>query len=481
MLFNSISYFIFFPIVVILYFHLQHKYRCSLLLIAGCIFYMWFLPKYILILALLIAIDFFAALLIERSDKNRKKIYLTISITSTCLVLFVFKYFNFFSSNITALAQFLNLKYSAHIFEIALPVGLSFHTFQSLAYVIEVYRGKQKAEKNFSIYALYVLFFPQLVAGPIERPYNLLPQLKKEQRFSIANFFMGLEFIIKGLLKKVVIADHVAEIVNQVYGDPFSYTGTPLIIATVLFSIQIYCDFSGYTDIAIGSAKILGIDLMKNFNHPYLAMGIADFWKRWHISLSSWFRDYLYIPLGGSRVDKLSRLYLNIFIVFTVSGLWHGAKWTFIIWGILHGIYWIIEDYGKRLFSGNHLASSIFKLHIIKISSIGVTFSLVCFSWIFFRANGLSDAIHIATNLFNFSAGFNFSLSTFKFGFIEFNTILIILALTLLKYFLQECFPTRISNLKNNISFVRVYYSFQLSLVCLFWVRNSESFIYFQF
>lgn len=405
MLFNSIEFILFFPTVVSLYFLLPHKYRWGLLLSASCIFYMAFIPIYILILFLTILVDYWAAIYIERSHGRIKDIYLIISIISTCMILFAFKYFNFFNSNFVAIASFFHLHYPIPALQIILPIGLSFHTFQSLSYVIEVYKGNFKPETNFGIYALYVMFFPQLVAGPIERPQNLLHQFYDEHRFEYLRVTNGLKLIVWGIFKKVVIADRLAALVNHIYQQPTGYTGMPLVIATIFFAYQIYCDFSGYSDIAIGSAQVLGFKLMQNFNRPYFSKSIAEFWKRWHISLSTWFRDYLYIPLGGNRVSAF-RWKVNIFITFLVSGLWHGANWTYVIWGGLNGMYIILSNVlapirnKLEVFLGLHDHR-----HFHNVIKILITFSLTCFAWVFFRANNLREALYIIghsiTGLFN--------------------------------------------------------------------------------
>jgi alginate O-acetyltransferase complex protein AlgI len=304
MLFNSIDFLIFFPAVTILYFLLPHKFRWSLLLVSSCVFYMFFIPKYIIILAFTITIDYFAGIFLEKIKEDKRRIFLIISIISNIGILFVFKYFNFFNFNIHKVAEFLHWNYSFEGLKIILPIGLSFHTFQSLSYIIEIYIGKQKAEKNFGIFALYVMFYPQLVAGPIERPQNVLHQFHEKHSFDFEQLVDGLKIILWGLFKKVVIADRLSLFVNQVYGNPESHKGIQFIIATIFFGFQIYCDFSGYSDIAIGSAKVMGFKLMVNFNRPYLSKSISEFWTRWHISLSSWFRDYVYIPLGGNRAAR---------------------------------------------------------------------------------------------------------------------------------------------------------------------------------
>lgn len=401
MLFNSFEFLIFFPVVTALYFLLPHKYRWLLLLVASCYFYMAFIPVYILVLAALILIDYFMGLLIEGSEGERRKMFLIISILSTCLVLFVFKYFGFFNVNLTALAGFLGWNYSVNTLNLILPIGLSFHTFQSLSYVIEVYRKKQKAEHNFGIYALYVMFYPQLVAGPIERPYNMLHQFYEKHDFDYQNAVDGLKMMLWGLFKKVVIADRLALFVNQVYNNPADFQGVSFIVATIFFTFQIYCDFSGYSDIAIGAAKVMGFRLMTNFDLPFFSRSIGEYWKRWHISLSSWFKDYVYIPLGGNRVSK-QRWCFNILTVFLISGFWHGANWTYIIWGGLHGFYYIFGSITKNVREKFVNAVRLYKISKIHHAiQIAVTFCMVSFSLIFFRANSIADAFYIVGHLFS--------------------------------------------------------------------------------
>ena len=400
MLFNSFHFLVFFPVVTTLYFLLPHRHRWALLLTASCYFYMAFIPQYILILFVTITVDYFAGIGLESVQGSRRRWVLLASIAANVGMLGFFKYFNFANENIAALANFIGWNYPIENLAIILPIGLSFHTFQSLSYTIEVYRGNQKAERHFGYLALYVLFYPQLVAGPIERPQNILHQLHEEHRFEYQRVTDGLKWMAWGMFKKVVVADRMALFVNPVYDSPRDFQGPALVFATIAFAIQIYCDFSGYSDIAFGSAQVMGIRLMKNFQHPYFATSISEFWRRWHISLSTWFRDYVYIPLGGNRAGT-RRMAINLLITFLISGLWHGANWTFVIWGGLHGLYvvlnnlveprWIrLRDLGfaKRLPSAFDAASLL------------TTFGLVCFAWIFFRAANISDALYIAGNLF---------------------------------------------------------------------------------
>jgi alginate O-acetyltransferase complex protein AlgI len=397
MLFNSWQFLIFFPVVTILYFAFPYRLRWFLLLVASCIFYMAFIPVYILILAFTIVIDYFAGLIIDAAEGRRRKIYLLISIVSNVGILAVFKYYAFINENLAALASLLHWNYSLRTLSIILPIGLSFHTFQAMSYTIEVYRRHQKPERNFGIYALYVMFYPQLVAGPIERPQNLLHQFYEKHQFDYQRVTDGLKLMLWGLFKKVVIADRLALFVDNVYNQPTNYVGAALIVATIFFAFQIYCDFSGYSDIAIGAAQVMGFRLMTNFNRPYHARSITEFWKRWHISLSTWFRDYLLFSLGGNRTRW--RFNLNLFITFLISGLWHGAKWTFVIWGALNGFYLLCSIWTKNIRARLVRAAGLQGTRLHKFIQVALTFALVCFAWIFFRANSLADALYIITHM----------------------------------------------------------------------------------
>jgi len=404
MLFNSFEFAIFFLVVTTLYFTLPHNLRWLMLLIASCTFYMFFVPVYILILFGTIIIDYFAGIFIEKSVGKKRKFLLIISLVSNIGILAFFKYYNFFIDNFNTLFEFFHWNYSLDLLKIILPIGLSFHTFQAMSYTIEVYRGNQKAERHFGIYSLYVMYYPQLVAGPIERPQNLLSQFHTKHKFNPGLFSNGLKQMLIGFFKKMVIADNIAQYVNQVYDNPSHYEPITIVIATMFFAIQIYCDFSGYSDIALGASRIMGIELMQNFKAPYRAVGISDFWSRWHISLSTWFKDYLYIPLGGNRVGQF-RLLFNVFVVFIVSGFWHGANWTFIIWGALHGSYTLIEIMLKKYWS---LKTQVGFSHGIKLKINNMytkwgfqinrlfVFYLVCLAWIFFRAETVTKALFIA-------------------------------------------------------------------------------------
>jgi D-alanyl-lipoteichoic acid acyltransferase DltB (MBOAT superfamily) len=417
MLFNSAEFcLLFFPLVTGLYFLLPHRCRWLLLLTASCWFYMAFVPLFILILAFTIAVDFVAGIAIEESTGPRRRAYLVGSIVANVGVLAVFKYWDFLNGNLTSLFGAAGLAYHVPKLEewtlfgllpagMVLPIGLSFHTFQSLSYTIEVYLGHQRAERRFGVFALYVMFYPQLVAGPIERPANLLNQLNAgdghgiRSRYDHARVVWGLKQMLWGFFKKLVIADRCGVVVDQVYGDVDGYGAASLLLATYLFAFQIYCDFSGYTDIALGAARVMGFDLMVNFRTPYRSASISEFWGRWHISLSSWFRDYLYIPLGGNRVVRW-RWHLNLLIVFLVSGLWHGASWTYVIWGALHGMYLVLALLCAQLRARVEAFTGLAARPTLKrMLNVLLTFHLVVLAWVFFRANKVQDAFTLYERL----------------------------------------------------------------------------------
>jgi len=395
MLFNSFTFLIFFPVVATIYFVIPHRLRWAWLLAASCYFYMAFIPVYILILFFTIAIDYVAGILIENAEGGRRKSLLVMSIVANVGVLAVFKYFNFLSGNARAVADVFNLPYDFAPLDFILPIGLSFHTFQAMSYTVEVYRGRQRAERHLGIYSLYVMFFPQLVAGPIERPQNLLHQFHERHAFDYDRVTNGLRRMAYGLFLKVVIADRLAGYVNPVYNDAGSYKGLTFVVATIFFAFQIYCDFAGYSYMAIGSAEVMGFRLMRNFNRPYLARSVSEFWGRWHISLSTWFRDYVYIPLGGNRVSR-RRWYLNLLITFFLSGLWHGANWTFVIWGSLNGVYLVASLIAMQFRESIARAARVAAHPRVRaVWGVLFTFALTCLAWVFFRAPSLDDALYI--------------------------------------------------------------------------------------
>lgn len=404
MLFNSIDFLIFMPIVVVVYFIIPNKVKHIWLLLASYYFYMCWNAKYILLILASTIATYASGLLIEtikRADYGeiQKKWVMAGSLVFNLGVLFYFKYVNFTLGTLSHVLAKIHIELNTPVFDVILPVGISFYIFQALGYTIDVYRDEICAEKNFFRYALFVSFFPQLVAGPIERSKNLLKQLAVPKKFSFENAREGLLLMLWGYFLKIVLADRIALFVDTVYGDYTTYGGVYLIVATIFFAVQIYCDFSGYSTIAMGVAKILGIELMENFDAPYLSTSVADFWRRWHISLTSWFKDYLYIPLGGSRKGKVHK-YINKMIVFLISGLWHGASLSFVAWGCLNGVYQVI---GEMLQPIRDKMVSLLRLNRKSlghklISAVG-TFVLVDFSWIFFRAKGFLESFKIIKSL----------------------------------------------------------------------------------
>ncbi len=395
MLFNSVHFLFFLPIFVGLYYVSPQKFRWVLIFVASCYFYMAFVPKYILILFLIIVVDYFAALEIERTNNRNKLFFLIASLTANIAVLFFFKYFNFFNDNLVTVFSFFGKEFHPLNLNVILPIGLSFHTFQSMSYTIEVYRGKQKAERHLGYFANYVLFFPQMVAGPIERYDRLGEELKQDHKPVYQNFSDGFKLILFGLFIKMTIADNIAPYVNQIYLEPLKYSSAEVLLSVFLFSFQIYADFYGYSTIALGSAKLLGINIMDNFKTPYLSKSVSEFWSRWHISLSNWFRDYLYIPLGGNRL-KIPRWSINILIVFLISGLWHGASWTFVVWGALHGLTLLIEKYFSKIFKFEMKSEWCFLNVLLALK----TFVITSFIWIFFRAENFQKVKDIFIAVF---------------------------------------------------------------------------------
>lgn len=400
MLFNSLQFLIFFPIVVAVYYLIPRKIRTYWLLAASYYFYMCWNAKYVLLLLFSTIVTYMSGILLEKcpqgdEGKRHRKLCVAVSFILNLSILFVFKYLDFGIESLNQVLSHLHIELNAPTFDLLLPVGISFYTFQALGYTVDVYRGEIYAEKNFFRYALFVSFFPQLVAGPIERSKNLLRQLDKPAHLTFDRFRDGFLLMLWGYFLKVVLADRIAVFVDTVYGDIETYTGVYLIVATLLFAIQIYCDFAGYSVIAMGAAKILGISLMENFNSPYLASSVAEFWRRWHISLSTWFRDYLYIPLGGNRKGKI-RKYVNLMITFGVSGLWHGANWTYVIWGLLNGTYQIIGDI---LTSAKKKTVGLLGIKEDSLSHkclrVVTTFLLVDLAWVFFRASTVFEALRI--------------------------------------------------------------------------------------
>lgn len=418
--FNSIQFLIYFPIVAAVTFLIPFRFRWAFLLVASYYFYMSWNPALVFLILFTTAVSYAAGLWMEKTEDKKKRKLLMVTTLVACLgVLFFFKYFNFLSLSVTGILQAFRLPIEDFTLDLLLPVGISFYTFQTLSYVIDVYNGNIKAEHHFGYYALFVSFFPQLVAGPIERPENLLPQLHTEQHFTEDNFIAGMRHVLAGFVKKVVVADTLAPFVNAVYNDAAATANAPaIIIATFLFTFQVYCDFSGYTDIAVGCARIMGFRLMENFKMPFSSRSIHEFWERWHISLTSWFRDYIFYPMAMSKkLTRFSRKLAKktgnrnlgimlpqcfaLFMTFLLSGLWHGAAWTFVLWGAMHGFYQVLErltDKKRKAFWEKRGVSPDNKL--FAFYQMVVTFLLCNFALISFRANSVQDLGLLMKNLF---------------------------------------------------------------------------------
>ncbi len=401
MLFNSEAFLFFFPTVVILYYLIPHRWRWLLLLLSSYVFYMWWEVSYILLIWLSTLADYYSGLKMgSLPDKQQRKKYLYLSLFVNLGMLGVFKYFNFFSGNVNTLAESFGSNWQLEYSELLLPVGISFYTFQTLSYSIEVYRGNVKPEKHLGKFALYVAFFPQLVAGPIERAQRFLPQLQEKVRLNTQRIKTGLRLITWGLFKKVVIGDRLAYYIEPVFDNSTEYQGWQIVIAACGFAFRVYCDFSGYSDIAIGAARIFGYDLMQNFRQPFHAHSMREFWRRWHISLSTWFKDYVYIPLGGNRVTRW-RWYYNLIIVFVAVGFWHGANWTFICFGLLHAVYILLESWLQPLNELFEKVTGLKKLPRLNYTrKVIQTFILFSFSFVFYRANNVSDSFILMGQIF---------------------------------------------------------------------------------
>jgi alginate O-acetyltransferase complex protein AlgI len=476
MLFNSLEFALFLPIVFVLFwFAAGGKTRLQnfILLVSSCVFYMFLIPEYILILFLAIVIDYFAGIWLERTTGNKRKWLLWLSIISTCLILFVFKYYNFFISNTNTIASLIGWNYSIEALQIALPIGLSFHTFQSLSYVIDVYKGEQKAEKDFLTYSVYVMFFPQLVAGPIERARSLFPQFHAPKTFNLALASDGMRQILWGLFTKCVIADNCAIHVDNVFNDYTNYQGSTLWVGAILFTFQIYGDFSGYSNMALGTAKLFGFRLMQNFNYPYFSRDIAEFWRRWHISLTTWFRDYVYKPLGGNKRGMFVTV-RNTFIIFLVSGFWHGANWTFIFWGLVNALYFLpLLLLGLNRRYTNTVAEGRTLPNFREFASMSFTFLLATVAWVFFRASDVPTAFGILKGMFNPSV---LSMPAIR----DWVLVLLILVFVIIEWrgrSLEHALDVATRSAFER----RMIYAFVFLLLFFFGVYNENQFIYFQF
>ncbi len=482
MLFTSIHFLIFFPIVVALYFSIKYKYRWILLLVSSYYFYMSWKAEYVILLLISTFVVYFSALYMDRvKSLAKRRFFLGLSLFTNLGLLFAFKYFNFFSDSLRDFLRLFSIQFPSLALNVLLPLGISFYTFQSLSYAIDVYNKKIKPEKHIGIFAVYVSFFPQLVAGPIERAGNLLPQFFEKHSFNYKQATGGLKLMLWGFFKKIVVAERLAIVVNAVYSNPTDYTGVPLILATVFFAFQIYYDFSAYSDIAVGAAQVMGFRLMDNFKRPYSSRSLREFWRRWHISLSSWFRDYVYIPLGGNRV-KVSRLYVNLSIVFLLAGLWHGADWTFIFWGALHGFYLVFSLITKNIRGKVNARIGLTRFPKIHMFfQILVTFILVNIGWIFFRANSFSDAIYIFIHMFS---GWGLGFSGIFLGSMGMRNLIpasILIVFVWFVHMLQGHKGMR-QFLSDKPTLVRwSVYLVIIFAIILFGVFEAKEFIYFQF
>lgn len=486
MLFNSIEFFLFFILVVPFYFILPQKYRWFFLLLGSYYFYMSWRAEYGLLLLVCTLINYICGRLIaETNNTSQKKFLLGFALVTSLGLLFAYKYADFSNESLRAILNFFGKSYDIPRLNILLPMGISFFTFQTLSYTIDVYRKQIKAEKHFGIFALYVSFFPQLVAGPIERSTHLLNQFYEEHSWDSERTISGLKYIAWGLFKKIVVADRLAIYVDTIFNNVHQYHGLSLLFAVYFFAFQIYCDFSGYSDIAIGIGKILGFRFMRNFNFPYSSQTITEFWRRWHISLSTWLRDYLYIPLGGNRKGKL-KTYSNIFITMFLGGIWHGANWTFVVWGAYQGIMLIIskftQDIPDKLFKifnpfflkKESRLSFLNKLQRLSpLIRIFFTFQLVSLGWIFFRANNLNDAVYVINNIFK---DFNFVKHTKLLRPCFYATaVLLAVEWVQIKVNLGELLRRQPVALRWGLYYALFF------VVVIFGVTKGRPFIYFQF
>lgn len=480
MVFNSFSFLIFFPLVTIIYFLLPHKFRWIHLLVSSCIFYMFFIPVYILILIFTIVIDYFAGILIDQAEGPRRKAFLLMSIVANVGVLAVFKYYNFFLGNLNWVADLFHIQLDIHYLNIILPIGLSFHTFQAMSYTIEVYRGNFKPVRDFGIYSLYVMFYPQLVAGPIERPQNLIHQFYEKHEFEYDRVVSGLKLMLWGLFKKVVIADRLGAYVANVFNFPHQHAGEPLTfwVSAWFFAIQLYCDFGGYSDIAIGSARVMGFTLMTNFRRPYLGKSVGEVWQRWHISLTTWFGDYVFKPLGGYRKGKWRGIF-NLGVLMFLAGLWHGANWTYVLCFLVFFVFLASRLVIKKQIEA--FDDVVYGIHPLFGRIVGTIMAFHCgiFSYIFFRSPTVHDALYYYSQMFSFKSlkFYDGDASTMWYG------IFGILCLLFVEIYQEEftkdknaIFPEP----KNNV-LKYLFYAGVIAIILLIGVFDASQFIYFQF
>ena len=495
MLFNSLHFLVFFPVVVLIFLIIPGKFRSMWLLVSSYYFYMSWNPKYALLMAFSTVSTYLTGLFLnkvsekteEKNEIRYKKLCVAVSFFINLGILFFFKYFDFALENVNRVLEALNVTVLEKPFDVLLPVGISFYTFQALGYTVDVYRGDIKAEKNLIRYALFVSFFPQLVAGPIERSENLLVQIqtiKKRRLWNKERIRDGLLLMLWGFFQKLMIADRAAIAVNAVYNQYHAFGGGEIILATLLFAFQIYCDFDAYTNIARGAARVCGFELMANFRQPYFATSIADFWRRWHVSLSSWFRDYLYIPLGGSRVSAVKN-WMNLMITFLISGAWHGASWHFILWGGLHGAYQVAGKWKNSLLNRIRTVLGIEKeVHLPKLLQMAVTFALVVFAWMLFRVNSLRDLKEMLLIVVN--QPFVKDFAAMNMSKVEWVLLLISLMILMLVDILQAKNISVNRLVVNRPAVVRVlFYTAGIGSIVIFGVYgvayDASQFLYFQF
>jgi alginate O-acetyltransferase complex protein AlgI len=472
MLFHSLEFIIFFTIICLAYFSIPHRFRWLLLLTASYFFYMCWKAEYAVLMFISTSIVYFSTIQISKANsQSKRKFYLFLSLVSNLLILFFFKYFNFVNDTLEQLLGQFKLEYDKPVLNVLLPVGISFYIFQAIGYSIDVYRKNAEPEYHFGRFALFISFFPQLVAGPIERSKNILPRLKQKIEFSYANLSAGLKKMLWGYFLKIVVADRLSIYVDAIFNNIEYHSSLTIITASSFFLFQIYCDFAGYTFIAIGAAKILGIDLMENFRRPNFAASIGELWKRWHISLSTWFKDYVYIPLGGNRVSR-PRFYMNLYLTFLISGIWHGANLTFVLWGALHGFYMVVEVFLKK-----NIKFAFLQKYDFRILGILVVFGLKVISYFFFRANTISDSFLIFEKVF-----FNWVPGFYAGDAGNFVNSLLAIALLILIEAKQEFYPGRFSFFHNRHYLVRAAtVAVMIALILTLGVFDGGQFIYFQF
>jgi len=490
MSFNSISFLVFFTTVVIAYFALPHRLRWILLLAGSYFFYGYCQPGYLALIMATTMVSFaFAKAMQDAGTQRKKRILLGLCIGLNVSVLLVFKYYNFFGTSITALLSSINVSVNIPRIDLLLPLGISFYTFRTVSYLVDVYRGKVGAEKHLGVFALYVSFFPQLIAGPIERSPHLIPQLHERKTFDPEKFTEGFTLMLWGFFMKLVIADRIGVYVNAVFNNPHAYSGGHCLLASYLFTYQIFCDFAGYSSIAVGASRIFGYDLVINFRRPYFSRSLREFWTRWHISLSTWFRDYLYIPLGGNRVSRAQHV-LNLAVVFLVSGLWHGANWTFVAWGGIHGLGVILAEWTSG-FRKRAVTIMGLKNHgqLAAIVQVVLTFHMVSMAWVFFRASSIAEAWTIVTKIFS---GWQFNLNYAGLVILPFTNdssavaafLVSVLFIAFMQYveFINETGDARILKLWRSSGRFRGGCLVGLALIILlFGEFSSTTFIYRQF